>query len=89
LKIILATRNAGKVREVQAALGELPVELVSQSDAGFDVEVEENGATYQENAFKKAEAICNASGLPSLADDSGVEVDALPGELGINSARFG
>lgn len=89
MKIILATRNTGKVREVQAALGDLPVELVSQTDAGFDVEVEEDGTTYKENAFKKADAICCVSGLPTLADDSGVEVEALPDELGVHSARFG
>jgi XTP/dITP diphosphohydrolase len=89
VKIILATRNAGKVREVRAALGDLPVDLHSQAEAGVDLEVIEDGETYAENALKKAGAICRASGLPALADDSGVEVDALPGELGVHSARFG
>ncbi len=89
MKIILATRNPGKVREVRAALGGLPVALHSQDEAGIDLEVTEDGETYAENALKKAGAICRASGLPALADDSGVEVDVLPGELGIHSARFG
>lgn len=89
MKILLATRNAGKLREVRAALGDLPVEVQSLDEAGIDAEVIEDGETYAENALKKAETICRASGLPALADDSGVEVDALPGELGIYSARFG
>ncbi len=89
MKIILATRNAGKVREVRAALGDIPVALYSQAEAGVDIEVAEDGETYAENALKKAGAICRASGLAALADDSGVEVEALPGELGIHSARFG
>ncbi len=89
MKILLATRNAGKLREVRAALGDLPVEVLSQDEAGIDAEVIEDGQTYAENALKKAETICRASGVPALADDSGVEVDALPGELGVHSARFG
>lgn len=89
VKIILATRNAGKVREVRAALGVLPVELLSLDESGIDLDIAEDGDTYAENALKKAEAICRVSGLPALADDSGVEVDALPGELGVHSARFG
>ncbi len=89
MKIILATRNAGKVREVRAALGDLPVELLSQDEAGVDADVSEEGETYAENALIKAEAVCRASGSPALADDSGVEVEALPGELGVRSARFG
>jgi len=89
VKILLASRNANKAREVRAALEGLPVSLLTLDEAGVDLEVEETGATYAENARMKAEAACRASGLPSLADDSGIEVDALPGELGVRSARFG
>lgn len=89
MKIIFATRNAGKVRELRHALEGLPVSVLSQSEAGIEAQVEELGESYAENALIKAEAVCLASGLPSLADDSGIEVDALPGELGVRSARFG
>lgn len=89
MKIVLASRNAGKAREARAALEGTGVELLGMAEAGLDFEVEETGATYAENALLKARAACAASGLPALADDSGVEVDALPGELGVRSARFG
>ncbi len=89
MKIVLASRNAGKAREARAALEGTGVELLGMDEAGLDFEVEETGATYAENALLKARAACAASGLPALADDSGVEVDALPGELGVRSARFG
>ena len=89
MKIVLASRNAGKAREARAALEGTGVELLGMDEAGLDFEVEETGETYAENALLKARAACAASGLPALADDSGVEVDALPGELGVRSARFG
>lgn len=89
MKIVLASGNPGKAREVRAALEGMSVELLLPDEAGFRFEVEETGSTYAENALIKARAACEASGLPALADDSGVEVDALPGELGVRSARFG
>ena len=89
MKIVLASGNPGKAREVRAALGGMDVELLSPDEAGIEFDVEETGSTYAENALIKARAACEASGLPALADDSGVEVDALPGELGVHSARFG
>lgn len=89
MKIVLASGNPGKAREVRAALEGMNVELLLPHEAGFRFEVEETGSTYAENALIKARAACEASGLPALADDSGVEVDALPGELGVRSARFG
>lgn len=87
--ILLASGNLGKAREVRAALAGLPVRLLTPEEAGVGLEVEETGSTYAENALLKAQAACRASGLPALADDSGIEVDALPGELGVCSARFG
>ena len=89
MKILLASGNPGKAREVRAALEGVGVELLLPAEVGFDFQVEETGSTYAENALIKARAACEASGLPVLADDSGVEVDALPGELGVRSARFG
>ncbi|MFP6869875.1 MAG: RdgB/HAM1 family non-canonical purine NTP pyrophosphatase [Nitrospinota bacterium] len=89
MKIIFATRNPGKVRELKMALEGLPVSALSQDEAGIDIHVAEDGATYAENALLKAEAVSRAAGLPALADDSGIEVDALPEELGVHSARFG
>ena len=89
MRIVLASRNAGKIREVRAALAGTGAEIPGMDEAGLDFEVEETGATYAENALLKARAACAAVGLPALADDSGVEVGALPGELGVRSARFG
>ncbi len=89
MKIVLATRNAGKVRELRLALEGLPITALSRDEAGIDVNVAEDGATYSANARLKAEAVSRAAGLPALADDSGIEVEALPGELGVLSARFG
>lgn len=71
------------------ALEGLPIELLSQDEAGIEIDVVEDGETYADNALKKAQAICQRSGLPALADDSGIEVEALPDELGVYSARFG
>ncbi len=88
MRILLATHNAGKRREWQALLNNLPVELLLPEELGLKQEVEETGATYAENALLKARALCAASDLPTLADDSGLEVDALDGAPGIRSARY-
>ena len=89
MKFVLATHNPGKLKEMADILSSLGVEVVSPSDLGVDVEVEETGATFAENAMLKARAICEASGLPAIADDSGLCVDALNGGPGVYSARYG
>jgi XTP/dITP diphosphohydrolase len=86
MTIIVATKNAHKVAEMSAMLGD--IELVTMKDAGLDCEIEENGATFMENALIKARFVCNALGKPALADDSGLCVDALGGEPGVLSARY-
>jgi XTP/dITP diphosphohydrolase len=92
-KLLIATNNKGKVREIQAILGGpdigLDIELVTPADIGLELDVEEDGQTYAENAIKKALAFSEASGLTALADDSGLEVDALDGAPGLYSARYG
>jgi len=87
-KLLIATNNKGKLREIQAVLQGLDLELVSPADLDLDLDVEEDGQTYAENATKKALAFFQASGLVSLADDSGLEVDALNGAPGLHSARY-
>ena len=87
-KLLVATRNAGKLRELTQLLGDVPCDLVSLDDVGIDHEVDETGSTFDENATLKAEAYCRLSGLITLADDSGLEVDALGGEPGVRSARY-
>jgi XTP/dITP diphosphohydrolase len=87
-KLLIATGNHGKVREFQALLEGLPVELFTPRDIGLDIDVVEDGQTYRENAGKKAIVYSKASGLISLADDSGLEVDALGGAPGLYSARY-
>ena len=89
MKFILATHNPGKLREMSDILSHLGVEVVSPADVGITVEVEETGTTFAENAMLKAKAICAASGLPAIADDSGLCVDALNGGPGVYSARYG
>ena len=89
MKFILATHNPGKLREMSDILSHLGVEVVSPADMGITVEVEETGTTFAENAMLKAKAICAASGLPAIADDSGLCVDALNGGPGVYSARYG
>ena len=88
-KFVLATHNPGKLREMGDILRGLGVEVVSPADVGCHVEVEETGTTFAENAMLKAKAICAASGLPAIADDSGLCVDALGGAPGVSSARYG
>jgi XTP/dITP diphosphohydrolase len=87
-KILVATHNAGKLEEIQALLRDLPAELVTPDHLNLDLAIEETGSTYAENAALKAGAYARASGLLSLADDSGLEVDALDGQPGLHSARF-
>lgn len=89
MRFVLASHNPGKLREMQTVLGQLGVEVVLQSALGINLEVEENGTTFAENARLKAEAVCKASGLPAIADDSGLCVDALNGGPGVYTARYG
>ena len=87
-QLLLATRNRGKLRELADLLGDIPFELVSLDDVGIAVDVEETGATFEENAILKAETYRDLSGMLTLADDSGLEVDALDGQPGVRSARY-
>ena len=89
MKFILASQNQHKLVEMQNILSAHGVEVVLQSELGLHVEVEETGATFAENAMLKAKAVMAASGLPAIADDSGVCVDALNGAPGVCSARYG
>ncbi len=88
-QLLIATGNQGKLAEFRVLLGGLPYELVGLRDVGITFEVEEDGTSYAENACKKAVGYANASGLLTLADDSGIEVDALGREPGYLSARYG
>ena len=89
MKVVLASHNPHKLVEIDAILSKLGIELVLQSEVGVDIDVEETGTTFEENSFLKAEAVMKATGLPALADDSGIAVDALNGEPGVYSARYG
>ena len=89
MRAVLASQNKKKIAELQAILGELGVEVLSQQEAGVDLEVEETGTTFEENARLKARAVMEATGLPAIADDSGLMVDALDGAPGVYSARYG
>lgn len=88
-KLLIATNNPGKIKEFHELLDHLDIELVTPSQLGLDLDVTEDGHTYAENATKKAVAFAQASDLISLADDSGLEVDALDGAPGLYSARYG
>jgi len=88
LKLLVATNNPGKVREFEELLAGLPFEVTFPAREGIALEVEESGATFEDNARLKALAYARASGLPTLADDSGLEVDALGGAPGVWSARY-
>ena len=88
-KFVLATHNPGKLKEMGAILAQFGVEVVSPRDLGLTVDVEETGTTFAENAMLKAKTICAAAGLPAIADDSGLCVDALNGGPGVYSARYG
>lgn len=91
-KIVLATGNKSKVKEITAALSGIQefngITVVSMKDEGIDIDIEETGSTYIENAVIKAQKICEMTGLPAMADDSGIEIDYLHGAPGIYSARF-
>ena len=87
-KIIFATGNEGKMKEVRMILEDLGLPVLSLKDAGITADVEENGTTFEENAQIKAKAIMEMTGALVLADDSGLEVDALDKEPGIYSARY-
>jgi XTP/dITP diphosphohydrolase len=88
LKLLLASNNSGKLREILALLEDLPLELVTPRQAGLLLDVAEDGSTYAENAARKALAFSRAGGMLTLADDSGLEVEALHGEPGLHSARY-
>jgi len=88
-KLLIATGNPGKMREYADLLADLPFELVSLRDLGITHEVDETGETFSENAWLKASEYATISGLLTLADDSGLEVDALSGGPGVRSARYG
>ena len=89
MRFVLATHNPGKLREMGEILKDFGIEVVSPKDLGLTVDVEETGSTFAENAMLKAKAICKAAGLPAIADDSGLCVDALNGAPGVYSARYG
>ncbi len=87
-KLVIATRNRGKLREFRRLFDDLPYEVLSLGDVGIEAEVEETGSTFEENAILKARAYAAMSGELTLADDSGLEVDALDGDPGVKSARY-
>ena len=89
MRVVLASKNRHKLEEISKITEKFGIDLVLQSELGVDLDVEENGTTFEENSFIKAEAVMKATGLPALADDSGIAVDALNGEPGIYSARYG
>lgn len=89
MKAVLASHNKKKMSEMRAILAGIDVEILSQADVGVDLEPEETGTTFEENARIKAKAIMEATGLPAIADDSGLMVDALDGAPGVYSARYG
>jgi len=88
MKVLVATNNKGKIAEISQIMSDTGITLVSPPELGMHIDVEENGITFAENAIAKAVAWRKASGLPSLADDSGLCVDALDGRPGVMSARF-
>ena len=89
MRVVLASKNKHKLVEISKITEKFDMELVLQSELGVDIDVEETGTTFEENSLLKAEAVVKATGLPALADDSGIAVDALNGEPGVYSARYG
>jgi len=87
-KIIFATGNKGKIKEIQMILADLGVEVITMKDAGIVIDIEENGRTYEENALIKARAVAEHTDAIVMADDSGLEIDYLNNEPGIYSARY-
>ena len=88
MKIIFATKNAGKVKEVKLMLSELNAEILTMTEAGIDIDIDENGKTFEDNAIIKAKAVMEASGCVSISDDSGLEIDYIGKKPGVHSARF-
>jgi XTP/dITP diphosphohydrolase len=88
MKILIATKNIGKVKEFQAMFQDFGIEVISLLDLKDSPDVEETGSTFEENAILKAEAICSKMKIPVIADDSGLEIDALEGRPGVYSARY-
>ena len=89
MKVVLASKNPHKLVEIKQITDKFGFDLVLQSELGIDIDVEETGTTFEENSLIKARAVMEATGLPALADDSGIAVDALNGEPGVYSARYG
>lgn len=89
MRVVLASQNRHKLAEIQAILAQYDMELVLQSDLGIHVDVDETGTSFEENSELKARAVVEATGLPAIADDSGLCVDVLDGAPGIYSARYG
>lgn len=87
-KLLIATKNEGKLQELKQFLSDLPIDLVSLSDIGITEDFEETGKTYKENSQKKALFYARLSGIPAIADDGGIEIDALDGAPGVKSRRF-
>jgi XTP/dITP diphosphohydrolase len=88
IKLLIATNNSHKLEEYREIFAELPVTLTSLAEEGITLDPEETGTTFEENAIIKAQAFAQIANLPTLADDSGLEVDALGGEPGVYSARY-
>ena len=88
MKLVLATHNDGKILEMQYALKDISVDVITLKDFPYIDEIPETGQTLLEDAFIKAKTVFNETGLPSLADDTGLEIDALSGEPGVYSARY-
>ena len=88
MKVIAATKNKGKIREMQEILSPLDIEVISQQEMGIEVDVEETGDTFEKNALIKARAVAMLCEYPVLADDSGICVEALGGAPGVRSARY-
>jgi len=89
MRVVLASKNKHKLEEISKITEKFDIELVLQSELGVDIDVEETGTTFEENSLLKARSVMEATGLPALADDSGIAVDALNGEPGVYSARYG
>ncbi len=89
MRIVLASKNPHKLKEISVITEKFGIELILQSELGIDLEVEETGTTFEENSLLKARAVMEATGLPAMADDSGIAVEALNGEPGVYSARYG
>jgi len=88
MELVIATKNKGKIREIREALKDVNIKVSSLDEMGLDIEIDENGKTYSDNAVKKAIEVAKASGKISLADDSGLEIDALGRKAGYKLISF-